>query len=218
MIRHIFTVFMFSAIALPTVARSGEYSFVGAERNGDLIFFRLRHYDAETGVFISKDPLGAASSLNAYSYVSGNPVNLIDPNGDKDVDLVLESVFGGKKHAALRFTDPNGQRTFFEGYPSQRWAGSGYYAQAALEAAGAPVNWGIVKGYSVTETTSPSRFAELSKATVAKSLAHDSESAQSSINRLNLFNTIVNDVIKLPYRSGTGERSKHSRICVSIYY
>ncbi|MEW3676532.1 RHS repeat-associated core domain-containing protein, partial [Pseudomonas aeruginosa] len=41
----------------------------------------FRDYDPETGRYVESDPIGLAGGLNTFSYVYGNPVNLIDPNG-----------------------------------------------------------------------------------------------------------------------------------------
>ncbi len=41
-----------------------------------------RYYDAETGRFISEDPIGfAGGDLNLYAYVQNNPVLFVDPWG-----------------------------------------------------------------------------------------------------------------------------------------
>lgn len=43
---------------------------------------RAGHYDAETGRWTSKDPIGfAGDDVNLYRYVGNNPVNLRDPSG-----------------------------------------------------------------------------------------------------------------------------------------
>ena len=40
-----------------------------------------RYYDAETGRYVSADPLGLDGGINLYTYVGGDPVNWYDPEG-----------------------------------------------------------------------------------------------------------------------------------------
>jgi RHS repeat-associated protein len=53
-------------------------------------YYRARHYDPETGRFISEDPLGFEAGINFYAYVLNNPINFNDPDG-----LILNYVIGG---------------------------------------------------------------------------------------------------------------------------
>jgi uncharacterized protein RhaS with RHS repeats len=41
----------------------------------------FRYYDPASGRFLTKDPIGPVRGINAYAYVTNNPVNLIDPIG-----------------------------------------------------------------------------------------------------------------------------------------
>jgi RHS repeat-associated protein len=59
---------------------AGEYT-----DSNDLINLRARYYNSDLGRFLTRDPFGGIltmpASLNGYSYVHGNPINLTDPSG-----------------------------------------------------------------------------------------------------------------------------------------
>ena len=62
------------------------FAFAGGllDRDTGLTRFGARDYDAETGRWISKDPLlfdGGSTNLYAYEYVANDPLNLVDPMG-----------------------------------------------------------------------------------------------------------------------------------------
>jgi uncharacterized protein RhaS with RHS repeats len=60
-----------------------------------LTFEYPRHYDPETGRFISKDPiLFNGGDTNLYGYVMNDPINFIDPSGLSMYGLV-GAVVGG---------------------------------------------------------------------------------------------------------------------------
>jgi RHS repeat-associated protein len=46
-----------------------------------LVRFGARDYDAESGRWTSKDPIGLAGNLSVYSYANNIPTNLLDPSG-----------------------------------------------------------------------------------------------------------------------------------------
>jgi RHS repeat-associated protein len=46
-----------------------------------LYLTQYRAYDPDLGVWLSRDPIGEAGGVNLYAYVSGDPVNGIDPLG-----------------------------------------------------------------------------------------------------------------------------------------
>ena len=82
----------FGRLANEEETLSQPFKFVGKygimlEQNG-LYYMRARYYDAETGRFISEDPIGfAGGDVNLYGYVQNNPVMFIDPEGLWTVQL-----------------------------------------------------------------------------------------------------------------------------------
>ena len=75
----------FGAIANRSGTLSNPFTYVGAygvmDEGEGLFFMKARYYDAETGRFIQKDPIGHEGGVNLYAYVENNPVNRIDPSG-----------------------------------------------------------------------------------------------------------------------------------------
>ncbi len=66
---------------------ANDFGFAGQRRDPitGLDYLRARHLDTSTGRFISVDPIAgdlrSPLTMHAYTYVSNNPVNLIDPTG-----------------------------------------------------------------------------------------------------------------------------------------
>jgi RHS repeat-associated protein len=58
---------------------AGEFGVM--DDGSDLYFMRHRYYDAQTGTFLQKDPIGHYGGLNLYAYVDNNPVITVDPEG-----------------------------------------------------------------------------------------------------------------------------------------
>lgn len=62
-------------------AMDSGYGFTGEQVDpNELVYLRARYYDPNVGVFASLDPFEGViddpMSLNGYSYVNGNPINL----------------------------------------------------------------------------------------------------------------------------------------------
>lgn len=74
-----------------------------------LILTWYRAYDAESGRWLSADPIGEAGGLNLYGYVLGNPINAWDPLG---LDICLKTYDGS--HAAVNITDPTSKSGYSE--------------------------------------------------------------------------------------------------------
>lgn len=65
-----------------SVASTNTIKYTGREQDtSDLYYYRNRYFKPSAGRFISEDPIGLEGGSNLYSYVGGNPVNLVDPEG-----------------------------------------------------------------------------------------------------------------------------------------
>ncbi|MGJ3237281.1 MAG: RHS repeat-associated core domain-containing protein [Anaerolineae bacterium] len=63
----------------PMAAYGAGFGFTGEQTDEDgQIYLRKRYYNPTLGNFIKRDPL---ATPNRYAYVSGNPVNNVDPSG-----------------------------------------------------------------------------------------------------------------------------------------
>jgi len=73
------------------------YTYTGREFDSEtgLYYYRARYYDATTGRFLQKDPIGMEGGINLYRYVENNPSNWIDSIGlvPKDKTYGLPSDF-----------------------------------------------------------------------------------------------------------------------------
>ncbi|OGX37530.1 MAG: hypothetical protein A3C53_04955 [Omnitrophica WOR_2 bacterium RIFCSPHIGHO2_02_FULL_68_15] len=71
----------------PTGQPANPFQFTGQrlDQTG-LYFYQARYYDPQLGRFLSPDPFvqdpGDPQTLNRYSYVRNNPINLVDPSGN----------------------------------------------------------------------------------------------------------------------------------------
>ena len=63
--------------------RAVRYRFQGREHSAvtGLTNFRMRWYDAVTGRWLSKDPIGLSGGMNLYAFCGGDPVNSVDSIG-----------------------------------------------------------------------------------------------------------------------------------------
>ncbi|MFM6623632.1 MAG: RHS repeat domain-containing protein, partial [Dolichospermum sp.] len=80
-----------------------RYLFTGREFDQEigLYYYRARYYDANTGRFLSEDPIGFNSEdTNLYRYVKNSPINFIDPNGKEALTIGGVLVAGGTAAAA----------------------------------------------------------------------------------------------------------------------
>jgi len=83
------------------------YSYTGREYDVEsgLYFYRARYFDANTGRFLSKDPIGFdAADQNLYRYVFNNPSNFEDPLG---LDFTVCRYPGPIPHVGIGVNSPN---------------------------------------------------------------------------------------------------------------
>jgi RHS repeat-associated protein len=73
----------FGQVVLDTNPGFQPFGFAGGlyDAQTRLVRFGARDYDAETGRWTSKDPIGFDGGTNLYAYADGDPVNAIDPWG-----------------------------------------------------------------------------------------------------------------------------------------
>ena len=55
----------------------------------------FRDYDPTIGRYIESDPIGLDAGINTYTYVLGDPVGLVDPNGTGVVGGIIGGIIGG---------------------------------------------------------------------------------------------------------------------------
>ena len=73
----------FGRVLLDTNPGFQPFGYAGGLYDADtgLVRFGARDYDAETGRWTAKDPLGLGGGTNAYAYAAGQPVDRVDPDG-----------------------------------------------------------------------------------------------------------------------------------------
>jgi RHS repeat-associated protein len=100
----------FGAVTNRSGTLSNPFTYVGAygvmDEGEGLYFMKARYYDAETGRFIQKDPIGLAGGANLYAYVGNNPVEHTDSTGLIKDDFFRPGAVRPGPSAAELLTDP----------------------------------------------------------------------------------------------------------------
>jgi len=66
----------------PPSASSNLVKYTGREQDtAGLYYYRNRYYSLITSRFLSEDPIGLAGDDNLYTYVGGDPIDFVDPEG-----------------------------------------------------------------------------------------------------------------------------------------
>ncbi|MDB4673550.1 hypothetical protein OAF27_01935 [Verrucomicrobiales bacterium] len=110
---------------------TNAYSTVGFDQNSNrraqrLDYYGFRYYRADTGRWLSRDPIGERGGVNLYSFVSNDPIGSTDFIGLCKVEIHYNEVKAGRHHAYLVITDTDGSRTTFRAGPG----GSGGSSQS----------------------------------------------------------------------------------------
>ena len=81
----------YGTIFLDTRVDITPHTYTGQEEDGEtgLYYYGARYYDSLLGKFLSPDPLVdpfTPQDLNTYQYVHGNPLRIIDPDGNAEFE------------------------------------------------------------------------------------------------------------------------------------
>jgi RHS repeat-associated protein len=102
---------VFGALRDSSGSQPNDFTFAGEQVDGStgLQYLRARYYDVAAGRFAGKDPFFAASSSsqyqNRYSYVTNNPLVLLDPMGLCGLSLKKDNLNDCKKKATKAVSD-----------------------------------------------------------------------------------------------------------------
>jgi RHS repeat-associated protein len=91
-----------------------ETGFTGAStpnQTGGFTFLRNRWYDAQSGRFLTQDPIGLAGGVNLYAYAGNNPVSFSDPYGLRADSLKVNGSMSQKAVTWLMANSPTARKT-----------------------------------------------------------------------------------------------------------
>src|SRR5690554_3741830 len=104
-----------------------KFKFNGKELDAatGMYYYGARYYDPRISIFVSVDPL-AEQTMEPYSYVSNNPINLIDPTGmsaegphdppgGEDEGTVLPELIIDKRDLHQKMEDASGSNLSYGG-------------------------------------------------------------------------------------------------------
>ncbi len=84
-----------------TVTNSVRFAARELDNETGMYYVRSRYYDPQTGRFISEDPIGLEGGINLYVYARNNPVNFVDPTGERCwTEAISFSVIGSFQASA----------------------------------------------------------------------------------------------------------------------
>jgi RHS repeat-associated protein len=94
----------FGVVLLDTNPGFQPFGFAGGiyDPHTQQVRFGARDYDAETGRWTTKDPIGLEGGLNVYAYVDNDPVNLSDATGFQPDPIRTAKALNACRRAAER--------------------------------------------------------------------------------------------------------------------
>lgn len=120
------------------------FGFAGGLYDGDtkLVRFGARDYDAETGRWTVKDPIGFNGGSNMYAYVQNDPVNRRDPLGLADVFFFSAVTVGGPTPVS-----PEAEVVLISGYSTESGTYSGVIGARGIKVGGNANYFAYLEGF-----------------------------------------------------------------------
>ncbi|KQY88218.1 BPSL0067 family protein [Pelomonas sp. Root1444] len=92
----------YDAYGVPSAVNQGRFAYTGQTYLAELgvYYYKARIYSPTIGRFLQVDPVGYKVDMNLYTYVSDDPLNRTDPDGEE------EKTIDGKVYESRAFQNP----------------------------------------------------------------------------------------------------------------
>nr|WP_040294905.1 RHS repeat-associated core domain-containing protein [Beggiatoa alba] len=144
----------FGNITQDTNPEFQPFGFAGGLYDVDtkLTRFGARDYEAETGRWTSKDPIGfVGGDSNLFGYVGNNPVNWVDPSGLDFLgkDIALSYLMKHKDMAWYVIQVERNHKSIVIGTESEARRNAEHYLYSYLKVKESSYNWGLMHSATV---------------------------------------------------------------------